>query len=66
VTAVAITRERFLAATGREPVQDDLVRCNCVYAGNPGHWYCGWDAERDLPRFMSGAHVAQTTSPRQT
>lgn len=56
-----ITREKFVAATGREPELDDLERCNCPRAGNLGHWYCGWDEKWDLPQFMSGT-VAQEKS----
>lgn len=47
-----ITREQFIDATGQEPIQDDLDRCNCPAAGDVGHWLCGWDAEENLPRFM--------------
>jgi hypothetical protein len=46
-----ITREDFIAATGREPMLDDLERCNCQLADQPGHWYCGWDSEHNRPRF---------------
>jgi hypothetical protein len=48
-----ITRELFLAAVGVEPIQDDLERCNCPQAGEFGHWCCGWDADRNLPVFMT-------------
>ena len=47
-----ITREIFLAATGSEPKVDDLDRCNCSDAGKIGHFMCGWDAARNMPRFM--------------
>jgi hypothetical protein len=46
-----ITAERFKAATGIEPEQDDLERCNCRQAGAIGHWHCGWDRARNLPVF---------------
>lgn len=26
---------------GRQPLQDDMHRANCVRAGQPGHWGCG-------------------------
>jgi hypothetical protein len=47
-----ITREQFCLATGREPRQDDLERCNCPLVGQFGHWSCGWDHEANLPRFL--------------
>jgi hypothetical protein len=47
-----ITAEQFKAATGMEPQDDDLARCNCPYAGNPGHFFCGWDKQQNKPRFM--------------
>lgn len=50
-----ITRERFIRCVGREPVGDDLDRCNCPNAGMLMHWGCGWDHERNLPQFMVGA-----------
>jgi len=46
-----ITAKRFKAATGVDPELDDLERCNCKHAGELGHWFCGWDTERNLPRF---------------
>ena len=49
-----ITRAKFIAATGRKPEQDDLERCNCPKAGEMSHFYCGWDADFDLPRFETG------------
>jgi hypothetical protein len=47
-----MTAEQFTKATGAEPINDDLDRCNCDKAGEIGHWYCGWDAEANLPIFM--------------
>lgn len=52
-----ITAEQFKAATGREPEQDDLERCNCPKAGQMGHWQCGWNEGRNLPQFMCGLVV---------
>ena len=49
-----ITREHFIKATGQAPENDDLQRCNCTVAGMAGHRFCGWDTDRDLPRFISG------------
>lgn len=37
-----ITADQFTQATGREPTQDDLERCNCIHAGMPSHLACGW------------------------
>ena len=52
-----ITREQFIAATGRAPQNDDLERCNCPRAGQLGHWGCGWNKARDLPQFMVGLRL---------
>jgi hypothetical protein len=49
-----IDTARFIAATGRQPETDDLERCNCEKAGQIGHWFCGWDSDRDLPVFVTG------------
>lgn len=46
-----ITREQFISATGREPRDDDLDRCNCPFAGKLGHWFCGWDEYANRPMF---------------
>jgi len=48
-----ITRKQFIAATGYEPENDDLERCNCPLAGQWMHSSCGWDHELNLPRFMA-------------
>lgn len=58
-----ITREIFIAATGREPENDDLERCNCPKAGQIGHWMCGWNEEKNLPQFEVGA---RGTMPRDS
>jgi hypothetical protein len=50
-----ITAERFLARVGYAPIQDDLERCNCKRHGEIGHSFCGWDAVRDMPRFIPDA-----------
>ena len=49
-----ITEEMFEAATGDKPVNDDLERCNCTKAGEPGHYMCGWNHYANLPVFMAG------------
>jgi hypothetical protein len=51
----AVTKARFIARMGYEPVDDDLERCNCRMAGQIGHTMCGWDNMRDLPRFIAAA-----------
>jgi hypothetical protein len=48
-----ITSQEFRKATGRDPAQDDLERCNCKYAGKLGHSDCGWNKEHNLPNFMA-------------
>lgn len=52
-----ITREMYIAATGYEPEQDDLERCNCNKAGEVLHQSCGWDSKRNLPVFMPSSNV---------
>jgi hypothetical protein len=49
---MAITREKFIEAVGREPRHDDLERCNCHDCGI-GHTACGWNDEADLPVFLT-------------
>lgn len=46
-----ITEERFKAATGNTPQDDDLDRCNCPLEGRMGHWHCGWNVTHDKPNF---------------
>ena len=46
-----ITIEKFKEATGHEPLNDDLERCNCPQAGETGHFFCGWNTETNLPQF---------------
>lgn len=46
--------EEFIIAVGREPVLDDMDRVNCVDAGQPGHYQCGWCDTHDKPRFICG------------
>ena len=57
-----ITRQQFIEATGREPVQDDLERVNCPKAGTPGHWMCGWNKAHNRPQFEVGP-VREDGSP---
>jgi hypothetical protein len=47
-----ITAEMVKAATGNDPTDDDLERCNCPHAGEEGHWQCGWNWEHNKPQFM--------------
>ena len=47
------TREKFIAATGREPQDDDLERCNCPHAGETTHTQCGWGHDQNLPKFLA-------------
>ena len=46
-----ITAEKFKQATGHEPTNDDLGRCNCQIKGF-GHDRCGWCDVHDQPRFI--------------
>lgn len=48
-----ITEELYIKCVGQEPTQDDLVRCNCNYAGMVGHYDCGWNDEMMLPNFIA-------------
>jgi hypothetical protein len=49
-----ITAEQYEQATGDKPENDDLERCNCERAGQPGHYFCGWNTKENLPVFMVG------------
>jgi hypothetical protein len=53
-TQPPITYEQFVEAVGELPINDDLQRCNCVLAGQPGHYSCGWNRKANLPVFMAG------------
>ena len=52
-----ITAEMFKEFTGREPMDDDLERCNCKKVGKPRHMSCGWNKVLNLPRFEVGDSV---------
>jgi hypothetical protein len=52
--AARIAAEHFRERVGRDPVLDDLERCNCPDAGKLGHWFCGWCEDCDKPRFVCG------------
>lgn len=62
--AKKITKKRFIAATGREPVLDDLERANCPMAGEMGHWSCGWCEEHDKPKFMCNHQLQRQVRER--
>lgn len=49
-----ITAEDFKKATGQDPIDDDLERCNCKHAGTIGHFDCGWNQKMNMPVFMVG------------
>ena len=57
-----ITEEYFITAVGREPVIDDLARCNCPKAGELGHFQCGWNHQKNLPVFMAGPEIKESTT----
>lgn len=44
------TAEIFKARVGRDAEDDDLDRCNCEKAGQPGHEDCGI-CEHNMPLF---------------
>lgn len=52
-----IDAAHFEEQMGRPPENDDLERSNCKEGGGPGHMYCGWCPECDMPRFAC-EHVA--------
>ena len=52
-----ITKDRFIDRVKCPPIQDELKRCNCTKAGEPGHEQCGWCPEHDLPQFVCGCFV---------
>jgi len=58
---VRITKKKFIEATGSEPHQDDLERCNCKLAGEVFHYSCGWCEEHNKPRFMCGCQANNHT-----
>ena len=49
-----ITAEMFKEATGYDPVDDDLERCNCPDAGKLAHSCCGWNKVHNKPQFYIG------------
>lgn len=46
-----MTEEQFTILFGREPVQDDLDRVNCIHASSVGHRDCGLCRECKKPKF---------------
>ena len=52
-----IDAETFKAATGLDPRDDDLERCNCSDAGKLGHYSCGWNVAENMPVFMVGPNT---------
>lgn len=61
-----ITAEQFEQATGQKPVDDDLERSNCKAAGELGHFHCGWNAEKNLPRFLTEPFIKDQPKKRLT
>ncbi len=55
-----ITAESFTKHVGFPPENDDLERCNCEKAGELGHFSCGWDHSKNLPRYMTGFVINPT------
>ena len=56
-----IDHHKFVEATRREPIVDDLERCNCERAGQIGHYNCGWCQKHDLPQFECGCFATAKT-----
>jgi hypothetical protein len=52
-----VTRQQFINATGRAPLQDDMERCNCELAGEAGHMCCGWNRQKNGPVFEVGVEL---------
>jgi len=46
-----IDAKQFKKIMGREPIEDDLDRVNCLHPGELGHHYCGWCTECNRPKF---------------
>lgn len=47
-----ISARTFKEKTGRLPYKRDLKRVNCPWAGQIGHWSCGWCKKHDQPMFQ--------------
>ena len=54
-----MNKEDFIQMTGREPIQDDLERCNCDKAGTPGHYTCGVCKICNCPKFECMKHIVK-------
>jgi hypothetical protein len=63
--ALMITRHMFVQATGRQPHDDDLDRCNCEKTGEVGHFWCGWDDAQEMPRFMTARPIVRVVARRE-
>ena len=53
-----VSKEKYEKATGREPEEGELERCNCNKSGTAGHYMCGWCPVCDLPRQVCGGELA--------
>jgi hypothetical protein len=62
-----ITAQRFFAATGNWPEQDDLERANCNARNSVDHTFCGWCEKHDKPRSQCGECMkAMVATARET
>jgi hypothetical protein len=52
-----IIAEDYKKATGDDPANDDLERCNCEDAGKMFHHSCGWCFEHNRPIFQCGCNT---------
>lgn len=69
---VTVTREKFIAATGSTPVDDDdedylyhaLEQANCALEGTFGHFSCGW-CQHDKPyQHCSVCHLQRLANTK--
>ncbi len=53
-----------------EAIQDDTTltdedeRANCPNAGDLGHFHCGWDKEKNLPRSQTEPYIKPKLQPK--
>lgn len=60
-----VNAEEFFKMTGRQPIQDDLERCNCPKAGDLGHFSCGICKEHNLPVFQCPTCFSNPSAQRR-
>lgn len=50
----SITPEQFKKRFGFDPIDDDIIRVTCPYAGQVGHYSCGICPKHRKPRYVCG------------